>query len=446
MNKSTFHILIAFTIIFILFNYNVLSAANENDENAKTKLLSTFRNSKSDTAKISALFHLAKIYSEIHADPFKADSLSQFAINIAELSYNDELKLNTYNLYFETNDLNLFTKKGGNLLAKMEEILSHVKDPQVIWRSYQNIAHYYYENRMYDNALNFSYKAFTYASVNENEFNKARSYLSIGKNLAAKKRNVEAFRNFGSALTIAEKLNGRTLLIECHHVLSDFYRFNKLFNKAMLYKHKELDLVRALEPLDSTALMWVHSDFEEIGIGGNGNKVNGQIIRHVLNYAKRNNNDKLRFVISSIYRTHLIKENKLDEMHSFYKQEYPEELEHIKNTDYTMYVRLLGFIYEVENNIDSAYYCYEKAAQLIEIHTSPLMKSNFYKRYAQFLQRQNNPDEAIDKYNLSLKLARKGNYIPFALDASTQLEQLYAQKDDFNNAYKYLSITRSTGR
>ena len=394
-----------------------------------------YSSSDCDSTKISRLAALSSFYYNYLDDRKNADSISELAIEIAEQSYNAHLLLEAYNYYIESNDIEFYNHKALDYSMKAWKVCMSFDDLPVQWRTCRNLAEVYLSLYQYDKALEFSYKALSVASTLEKDPLKAESYLYIGKSLEGKTQKIEAFRNYFNATSLSEKIKDRPLLIQCYSNLSSFYNYNKLYDKASLYKLKQIDLIRSTLPVDSVALMWTLYDLQVIDITSNNNKLNLKNVQEILSFAIRNKNIRLKNFEIALYRTHVIEAEKISELYDLYNRQFPDEFRKIAKSNPALYLRLKAFFCEKEKKVDSALYYFSKAEECLQSDPNKIHVSNFYIRYGQFLIRHGRTKEAIDKFKRSFELASQASYFEYMLMASKQLELLYAGMNDFRSAY-----------
>ena len=244
------------------------------------------------------------------------------------------------------------------------------------------------------------------------------------------------FRHYMDDLQAAQKANNDTALIECYSKISRFYSLSGISEKAKYYKRKQIALVQAKFPSDSAKLYTALNDYQGILFSGNED-IDAREIYRILNFAIRSKNDVLKEEVHSLYRSYLMENIHFQELKDFYQTDYPEELEFVKKTDYVSYLRIMSSIFEIDQQPDSAEKCFERAETLILNHPNKHLIAKFYYRYGQFYERQRDSAKAIAKYLISMDYAREAGFMPFILESSLRLEELYASLGDFKKAYLY---------
>lgn len=430
-------------VFLILLSVPSISSAQVKPEAMIKKFSSDFKNAKDDSLKISKLSELAFYYYDNLGNKQLADSISQEAINLAESSYRPGLLLFAYHRYIECNDPGMHVSKALRYASEAVKLSKLFNSREPEWRSYRNLAIVYLSAYQYDKALGISYQVLALADAMNNDALKAESYLLIGQCLESNNQKIESFRNYLNAAALAEKMQVPSILKNCYSLLSGFYDHNKLYDKAIAYKLRQVDLISHSLPVDSVELMWAQYDLQAININSNNNSLNIKSMQEVLGFAIRNFHTRLKNYEIALYRSHLIEADNIQQLYSLYRHQYPEELEKLRSDNPSLYFRLNAYFKEAENEPDSAFYYLSLAEQLIHSDPNIILRSNFHQRFGQFLVRQGKPMDAIGKYMEAYNLAHEASYFEYMLSASKNLESLYAQIGDYKNAHTYSALNRT---
>jgi len=438
--KSINRILFLLVIIICISGY---SFGNDNPKSFINETSLAIRVSHSDSLKIEKLSEQAFYYTDKLGDKAKADSVSQIAVNIAEESYRPHLLLFAYTKYIENNDASYNLKKSLQFGLEAEKLSKQISNLTIEWHIHASLVKIYLAGYKFENAINSSFRALSLADALQNEFLKGESYLLIGQSLESNNQKIEAFRNYLNAASLAEKTKDTELLKKCYSRLSAFYNNSKLYDKAILYKLRQVDIIIKTVPVDSTELMWAKYDLQVININSNNNKLNIKNMREVLDFAIKSGNERLKNYEIALYRSHLIEAENVKQLYSFYKIDYPGEFKKLEIQNPAMYYRMKAYFCEEENKADSALLYLLKADALIQADPNKILLSKFYQRFGNFLIRQGKHKEAIDKFRESYELAYDASYFEYMLSASQKLESLYAELGDYKNAYFYGAWNKS---
>ena len=441
-------------IVLLLINAPSLNASNTNKSGDftygekyvlpavdKTHLEKQLHEVEIAKEKIPLLGELAGYYVDWEGNYFRADSLLNVGIEIAELSYDYPQLLEAYSNYLLVMDDYNYSNSISEVIDKLESFSSQLREPVENWKCKIALAKGYLLVFKMEQARDLAYQALTTAIQLKDQQMTVKTHLVVGEIQQKMTNNVEAIRNFLDALTIAESSQDVVLRMECYKHLSNFYNLLKAYDKSIQYKLKELDIAEnAIHP-DSIRTMSIKYDLEIIAF--NNRTLNEKQLYKIIDFAKRNNIPKLNQNGIALFRTHLIKQNDFAQLFTLFHSKYPEELEKIRINDTTTYFRLQAFFLELEGDIDSARTYYEMAALRLDQSKDKLRKSSFYLRYGDFLQRSAFPQEAIEQYMRAYELLSSIPYFEFMLEATGKMEKLYLLQNDFANAYKFIAITQN---
>lgn len=429
----------------LLVLLTALSLSSQIDPTVHTdKLWKAYQNTTIDSIKIGKLFDIAFFnFDYLGLDKY-ADSVSQIAIQIAQVSHRPDLEFYAYCRYIESNGLynNNSYKKALNFALMAEKIALAENNPLMVYKSYKNLITVYLSGYEYNKALEYSYKSLSYSATSDNISLKVESYLNIGRSLDGQNQKIEAFRNYLNALSLAEQIKSINLQIQCNAQLSKYYNMNKLYEKAILYKLSQFELLKKQKPLDSVALMMVKYDLQEIDLNSNNNQLNDKSVQEILDFAKRWKHKRLLKNEIGLVRKHLIEADKIDQLHDFYYLKFPTELQEMEVRDPGLFYRLKAYFAEYEKKPDSALYYFNKAELVLKSNPNKILQSNFYFRFGQFLKNQDLKTNAIEKFTKSFELAKEASFFEFMIRSTSQLESIYADKADFKNAYNYSELNK----
>ena len=116
------------------------------------------------------------------------------------------------------------------------------------------------------------------------------------------------FRLYMNELQSAQKLNNDTALMSCYSNLSSFYSLSGIHEKAKYYKRKQIELIRTEIPTDSVMFFSALNDYQGI-LFSNSEEVDRKEVYRILNYALRNNDEKIEEEVLALYRSFLIQHN-----------------------------------------------------------------------------------------------------------------------------------------
>jgi hypothetical protein len=142
------------------------------------------------------------------------------------------------------------------------------------------------------------------------------------------------------------------------------------------------------------------------------------------------------------YRTHLIETEKIGLLKALYEKKLPGELDRLLLENPGLYYRLKAVFSEFDHQPDSSMYYYKKAEQIMVADPNIILRSKFYFRFGEFLDRHGLADEAVDRIKQSYELASQISYFDYMFIASGKLESLYAESKKYPEAYRYALLNK----
>jgi class 3 adenylate cyclase len=433
-------------MVLMIFNLCIPAAIFCQPDPTKkiNKLFYDFYHTNNDSIKISKLSELAQFYNNYIYDMKIADSLSEIAVQIAERSHHDNLLLLAYNSYIESDNAGnkFYRQKALDYANKAIQLCSKIHNPRMEWQTCHNVVAANLGMYEYKNAINYSNRSMEIAKKLHDTALISLSYLDIAKSLEGENQKNHALANYLAAADLADKIGTREIRIEIYRELSSFFRLNKLYDRALLYKNKQKSLVIHG---DSTAMMWILHDMQVIYYYSKKSLLTVKDIQGILDFAIRTKNNKLKDYEFALLHTYLINSNQIGELYTLYTNNYPSELEKMLKDDPAWYYYMKAFFKIVENQPDSATYFFRRAEKLMRDNPNEMIVSTFYNRFGQFLKQTGRKKEAIDKFLLSLEYASNSLYFgkkEYMLTSSIQLDSLYSEIGDYKKAYYFSKLNK----
>lgn len=399
---------------------------------------------KTSARQAAVLLELAELYLQKQEIP-ESDSVILMAVESAQMSGNDTLAMRAYKYFFLSGNKFRDIKRANEYQADMLSIAQHYQDNEWLYLSYATGAAILLENNKLDTALQNVNKAFYYAGFTGNDTIMADCFLLWGKCLEQTNNKIDAFRNYLNALYLAQKHRNTEQVYEAYAHLSFFYLLIGKYREAKDYKIKQFALLSQLpQGKDSVQIMRLLNQLANSYYYNNDRVHAENITRRIVKYAYRHNNKELLNEALYYQRAYLMQNGYFKDLAIAYTGTYAKELETLAKEDTLSYYRIMAYISEVDSNKKAALDYFQKAENLVlrDRSTEYHYVSTFMKRYAQFLLRTGNANEAIQKMQLSYNAALKANYLPYLIETTEYLDSLYYTEKDILHAYQYASLNK----
>ncbi|HPI53138.1 MAG TPA: hypothetical protein PLU10_00530 [Chitinophagaceae bacterium] len=296
----------------------------------------------------------------------------------------------------------------------------------------------------YQQAAECAAKCLYYANATGDIEFKIMALLQQGRSLEHAGNHNEAFRNYLDAYYYSlEKSNSNQTMLSLR-AISEFFVTSKLYEKAIQYKRKEIDVyVTTVHPLDSFKYMNLISELSDhlydMHDEQNANVYSQLVTRFALTHQDR----KLLTYHLTILRSHYFETNNFDALIDLYTVQFPHEIDSLANSNKAVYYRIQSLIAEKQQNLPVAKMYLDSAETILYQQNEPLLLSNFFIRKGEFFLRHHQPDEAIMAAKQAFELAQSRRYFPFMNTAAENLDSAYCMKGDFKQAHSYQEMAVS---
>jgi len=294
-----------------------------------------------------------------------------------------------------------------------------------------------------DKALNYINQAFSLISTLKNDSLKAEAHNSYGLVYQARNEKTLSLRHFLNGLQIAEETKIPALRRNCYLYLSNFYSRIEDYDKAIDYymkANKELDVVKEGNVGYQRAI-----DFNSIG-NLFANKKNYDI---ALGYFEKSLAlaDSLKFSTLKIpaYLSLLNQHLRID--HPQRAIEYMNSSSGLNLKKYLSNMGMSGqidqvyaVIYTKLKQFDSAGFYFNKALPYFEQRTSEVNRINFYGQIADYYQKTDNYDKAIEYFQKVKEMGERNGQLENTQAALKHLDSIYVKKGDFRLANQYNAL------
>lgn len=426
----------AFLLLYTLGVSYLLTAQTQLEDSLKTSL----GKATNDEDRINILSDLAQYSMGI--DNSVADKYANQMLEIGEMSRNRQLIIRAYlhnaRRYLEFAGSQEAVSKGLVFSTKALDLAKSngLDDYAALAYTYQ--ARGYRNTGEIDKALNLNNLAVALAANSKNDSIKVLSYLSLGTTYLLKNEKLLAFRNYLTALDIAEQDKRYTLLRNVYTNLALFYGIINDFEKAKDFEFKKVNLQRANHRLYD--LLDTYNSLGTLYRNAKQFDLSEKFYEQSIALADSMKMDKLK-IGSYLHLVNLYLSNSQFEKGLAYFKAHEELGEFIKQAgmDFFLY-QGYGSMYTYVNKLDSAAYYFKLAEPGFETRASKTNKYWFYSSYAYYYQKKGDLDGAITYWLKAKQLGEDVGSLDYLEGATRSLDSLYQLKGDYKNAHQYSSL------
>lgn len=438
------------TLLIFLFILNVTDSLPVNGLSifqahviSESSAQNAFDPTKRIDSLIEAFVHEANLNN--HEQDF--DSLAAIAFSLAESIFDNQKMLEIGRNYFKHVSLRGKYVDFAILAERTEQLLlenDQYKEKFEYWLIISNAAAKLYYAEI---AHKFALKAISESGYDKKPAQQIKAVLALGKSLEIQQFYIEAYQNFLEALFMLEKINNsqqkKELKMLTYDHLFDFHSVVMDFEHAAQYKKLEIKLIESESTVDSVRLMWAKYDLCGLLVLAEKYQNLKAFLEELIEFSNRKKDLRLKDFTFSLYRTYLNKVNDINGLYELYLFKYPDELTRLEIIEPIVYFQTMAKIAEFQNNLPDAFYNYDQAINQINESLNPVLISNFYKRYGQFLLRNGRVRDAKAAFAESFQQAKRIQYLDFMKETSKYLDSVSVMLGDYKGAHTYSAIHKA---
>jgi tetratricopeptide (TPR) repeat protein len=400
-------------------------------------LLTALASATAPAEKVKWQAELASYYTGL--DPQKSKDYTSKMLETAETSRDRKLivtaMLRTAGNYYDYGTQQDGIRKGLEYAQNALDISRNNNLEEYIAWSYISLSRGSRANGDIDKGLNYSNLAVSIAMSSKSDSLKVVAYNSLGNSYLYKKEKLLAYRNYLSALDLAEESGKYDLIKACYVRMIDFNRTLENWDKAKDYQYRIDSLARAnnryydvLEGYNTAGSLYASAkqydlarmyydkslalsdtlDFKYSKIGTYVNIVN-------------------LYLTSNRYREALDYFAEKQELRQFLKT---AGMEYILDQSY-------GSLYTYVGKYDSASFYFKRAEPYFETLASKPFKYFFYANYSVFHKFNGDYKQAINYWGKALEIGRQLNSFDMIINSSANLDSLHVLVGDYKTAYQH---------
>lgn len=403
-----------------------VQAQNQSQWPREKQLWEVYNTASSDLERVSSLNELVVYYFDILGDLNAVDTLSAKSLQLARATDNESILINSLDHFFQY-------KIRGSTLDEANGLLDEVyalKNWEWHYRLFQAIT-YYKEHRFEAGAQAASFSLRLAKTADQ----QIRSLLWAGINSDKIGEKVKALNYFLDAQKLLETSSNQKLKIKVYSAIQLLYEFNGNHSRARFYCEKLMETVQESETIDTSALL--QARYRYIMLFADSGFYQTELEEEVLNtleYSKKNGYLQIYKDYWAFLRSHYISDLKIDRLYDLYVNIYPEQLERLRVNDLEKYYRMKAYLAEYKNNTDSAKYYWQLAYEYEKDTAEIYSKAHLTRRYAEFLFRVGDTEQAQEIALNALELSRASKFNPFIIDALELLIKIEEQQENYKQA------------
>jgi hypothetical protein len=368
-----------------------------------------------------------------------ADSLLNKALEKAIVLNDPKTNTQCYISILEHSDPeNISDEKGYDLYSQAKENAEKSNSTNLKKQVY-----YAYSNFLINK--NQPYKALNYLNLTLNSSEENPKYKIIQLIILSKieeKQNLpeEQLRNLLDAHYLAYDLGHDSLKVVTLGLLSDYYYFQKKYEKALEYNMKVKTEISQSQPIDSTK--WYYAEENRVLILTQflNNEAIAAMTKKIVRYAKKHNLKQLSYNAQSSLRTYYFNQLEFGKLKQWYK-ENPEDLKALESDRPTIYHRIKAGIAEHDREKDSAIFYWNLAKE--EDNLNPHFQYNYYLRKAEFEKRMGLENEKIKDLEKAFQYCLQTNIYSNQVELGEQIAQHYLDHQQSDKAFQILEKLNS---
>ncbi len=401
---------------------------------------SAIKRAETDAQKISAIIEMAQYYAVFKRES-TADSLTQKALSIAEISTDKEL---VYKILFESevNLLNFWSSeatvqrsiefiKKGLVLAQEEGRKEYMAAGNI------KLAGMYRVRNQYDEAMQQVAAAFADLEKLQSDSLKCMLYIEMGDIYKAKAEAVPAYKNYNNAFDLAYKNKNVGLQSDIYHRYADLYR---MFGDDETAKKYLLTSLRM--NTDAGNRNGLYQDYIDLARITD----NQDYIDKAGALAEQLQSDRLKLDVKRLHYYLLMTKGKNANKTFRYLFSNKDLLSYFRNLGPLNFHWQFGNMYLYASQNNEALYYFSLAEKQLGNGADFGMKSVIYRGIADAHLQNGDSAKAIPYYTKSFEISKQANQLREVSELSLQLAGLNAAAKEFATAYYFAAQADTANR
>jgi len=419
-------LLIAISFNSVAQNFPLTDSVKRNLANAKTP-----------KEKIKWMAELAQFYMNLNR-PY-SDSLTRAMHEEAELTRDQELIAEAYlrdaDRFFNVGVTQANLNAGADLVNKALEAAKGAKSEEYTGWCYMYLARAARVNGDNDKAISYNNQAIAIAAGLKKDSFSISAYNALANTYMGRNEKLLAFRNYLTALNIAEEWDHYDPLKICYTRLMNFYSDLGEREKAKDYAQKIIDLTfrfnRRYDRLEA------YSNYAKLFTASKQNDLAVKYYEKTIALADTLNFGLYRLNVYGMLIDHYFSTEQYQKGFDYFNSK-KELWEFAKKSGMEYFINQAhGNVFTVMGKYDSAGYYYALAEPEFEAKANKFNRFNFYANYARYYQKTNNYPKSIEYLNKASVIAEETKNIQLQELVAKYLDTMYSLTHNYEQAYIY---------
>lgn len=413
-----------FTLLAVMF-YACQAFADHGD------MWQKLRKSNSVSAKLMAIETIARTAKYKWDNVALTDSILAYGLNLAYHNGTANDVQRAMELYFEYVDLVHNKQKALTLAEKF--VLQGT--PETSWLAMLHKSKVYQANFDYKSARVQAEQAVLLAKQLADSLKVGISYMQLGSALANTSDKLLALRYLLKARDRIYSFKNLKVQYNLNMSFYAFYRDSELYPEAEQYVE---NMTQFTESSKADIINYFEKEYWRLYLMVT--KKDGlNHLDDLLNLIKLSREKGYRYYENSffaMYRTALIDNNEFVKLASLYRNMYPERFILVKSENPELYYRMRAYFNELDGYRDSANFYWIIVLDLMKNSKEVGRIASVYIRYAEFLERLNHQQEALEYYKKAYDIAKANLFRAFQVKCISRIEAISLAQGNLTMAYE----------
>jgi tetratricopeptide (TPR) repeat protein len=432
-----------FRLSLFLLSLLTVGSVQAQKRSIRDSLTRAVAQAKTPTEKAERLMHLAEDYA--YRSVRQSDSLGQLALDFADESRDRRLiaRMMLRNLQRRTT-LPTGTVQLGP--AQYQPILKFIRENQLndlLPSAYTVASRLHVYRAELSKSLELGNRALEEANGLGADTLRYRAMNWLAYVHLSREEKVQAFRLYSRALQLAEQIGRDDLLRSAYNALAGTYAQMENLERAKDYAVKAIEVDRRVgKPAELAQSI---SYLGQLYAANKQYALAEKKFREALALAEGTGDETRALQEKSNLGNLYFRQSAWRRGLDYFEKEHPELLETYRDNgiEWQLYPSL-GYIHSMLDEFDQAQELFVQARPGILASGGPASQAAYYQYYGEHLKRMKRAPEAIASYRSALTKYQQMGTLSAVKDAAANLDTLYRQTGNYQQAYTYQALREST--